>query len=193
MGPSGSSTSTMAYRSCERLWRTTSPGSSGSAAVRRCAPPATSTSPTPTDSSRSRTTRTRCWSAQQRLATRTAAAWDASSRAALTSRPSTSRSPPRRSDMAHTNDEQCVAIIGAGHAGVQVAESLRAASYAGRVVLIEGESQHPYQRPPLSKEYLAGTELSALPLRAESFFSTRDIELLSGTSAVAIDRNRRQL
>lgn len=95
--------------------------------------------------------------------------------------------------MTDTAGQQCVVIVGGGHAGVQVAESLRAGGYAGRVVLVEGESQHPYQRPPLSKEYLAGTEGDALPLRAESFFSTRGIEILSGTHAVAIDRNERRL
>ena len=70
---------------------------------------------------------------------------------------------------------------------------MRASGFTGRVVLVESESQRPYQRPPLSKEYLAGTEPSAAPLRAESFFASRDIEVVSGVRAVAVDRDRRQL
>ena len=95
--------------------------------------------------------------------------------------------------MAASSDQRCVVIVGSGHAGVQTAESLRAGGFTGRVVLVESESQRPYQRPPLSKEYLAGTEPSAQPLRAESFFASRDIEVVSGVRAIGIDRNQRHV
>ena len=49
-----------------------------------------------------------------------------------------------------------VAIIGAGQAGFQAAASLRDTGFAGRIVLIGDEPVLPYQRPPLSKSYLAG-------------------------------------
>lgn len=51
-----------------------------------------------------------------------------------------------------------MAIVGSGHAGIQAAEALRTGGFAGRVVLVESEAHHPYQRPPLSKGYLAGRE-----------------------------------
>ena len=95
--------------------------------------------------------------------------------------------------MTTTKEQQCVAIVGSGHAGIQAAESLRLGGFTGRVVLVDSESQYPYQRPPLSKGYLAGNEGSATPLRAESFFSSRDIDYRPDTSALAIDRSRRDL
>ena len=50
-----------------------------------------------------------------------------------------------------------VVIVGAGHAGFQVAASLRQSGYKDRIVLINDEAHLPYQRPPLSKAYLKGT------------------------------------
>ena len=95
--------------------------------------------------------------------------------------------------MTTTKEQQCVAIVGSGHAGIQAAESLRLGGFTGRVVLVDSESQYPYQRPPLSKGYLAGNEGSATPLRAESFFWSRDIDYMPDTSALAIHRSRRDL
>lgn len=57
-------------------------------------------------------------------------------------------------------------IVGASHAGAQLAASLRQEGWVGEIVLIGEESALPYQRPPLSKSYLAGTStLDELAIR----------------------------
>lgn len=85
-----------------------------------------------------------------------------------------------------------VVVVGGGQAGTQVAESLRAAGYAGRVTVVAGEPGAPYQRPPLSKDHLqAGPAPEPLPLRGPAFFADRRIALRSGVRAEAIDRGRR--
>ena len=85
-----------------------------------------------------------------------------------------------------------VVIIGAGHAGVQVAESLRTGGYEGSVTLVGGEDALPYQRPPLSKDYLApGRIAEPLPLRGEKFYAENGIELRTGVTATVLDRARR--
>ncbi|WP_317761587.1 NAD(P)/FAD-dependent oxidoreductase [Rhodococcus opacus] len=85
--------------------------------------------------------------------------------------------------------EDCIVIVGTGQAGHQAAVSLREQSFAGRIVLIGDEPDLPYQRPPLSKGYLAGhTPAEALPLRPEDFYSRHGIELLTGNSVTSIIR-----
>ncbi|MCV9993345.1 FAD-dependent oxidoreductase [Paeniglutamicibacter sp. ZC-3] len=85
-------------------------------------------------------------------------------------------------------------IIGAGHAGVQAAESLRESGWAGRIVLIGEERHAPYQRPPLSKDYLApGQAAEPLPLRAASFFEQHRIELRVDAEVASIDRRSRSV
>ena len=62
--------------------------------------------------------------------------------------------------------EESIVIVGAGHAGVQAAVSLREDGYAGAITLLSDETELPYQRPPLSKAFLKGQmELDGLPLR----------------------------
>ena len=56
-------------------------------------------------------------------------------------------------------------VVGAGHAGIAVAAGLEKAGWGGDVVVLGGEEVAPYQRPPLSKELLAGEEPASLPLR----------------------------
>ena len=69
--------------------------------------------------------------------------------------------------------EPAVAVVGAGQAGFQAAPSLRQEGFAGRIVLIGDEPVPPYQRPPLSKSYLAGeSALDELWLRPEAFYDT---------------------
>jgi len=90
--------------------------------------------------------------------------------------------------------EPAVAIVGAGQAGFQAAASLRQEGYAGRIVLIGDEPVPPYQRPPLSKSYLARESgLDELWLRPETFYTQHQIEVLAGESATAIDRTERRL
>src|SRR3954470_1551776 len=79
-------------------------------------------------------------------------------------------------------------IIGAGHAGFQLAASLRQAGFSGPVCLINDEAHLPYQRPPLSKAYLKGSGgPDSLMFRPDKFYRDQTIELIHDR-AVAIDR-----
>lgn len=87
---------------------------------------------------------------------------------------------------------ETIAIVGAGHAGVQLAVSLREEGFAGKVILISGEPDLPYQRPPLSKGFLDGsTDEAELLLRARSFYDEAQIELHTGIRVQAVDRLQR--
>jgi 3-phenylpropionate/trans-cinnamate dioxygenase ferredoxin reductase component len=79
-------------------------------------------------------------------------------------------------------------IIGGGVAGAEAAKALRAEGFDGRVILIAGESHVPYQRPPLSKDYLRGeaTSQSLLALDAD-FYGREDVELLTGRRALELN------
>jgi 3-phenylpropionate/trans-cinnamate dioxygenase ferredoxin reductase component len=86
-----------------------------------------------------------------------------------------------------------VVIVGAGHAGFQVAASLRQLGFRDRVCLINDEAHLPYQRPPLSKAYLKGTGgPDSLMFRPGKFFHDQAVELISDR-AVAIDRAAQKL
>jgi 3-phenylpropionate/trans-cinnamate dioxygenase ferredoxin reductase component len=86
-----------------------------------------------------------------------------------------------------------VAIVGSGHAGFQVAASLRQLGFAQPIHLINDEGHLPYQRPPLSKAYLKGTGgPDTLMFRPPKFYTAQNIELISDR-AVAIDRASRKL
>jgi 3-phenylpropionate/trans-cinnamate dioxygenase ferredoxin reductase subunit len=87
-----------------------------------------------------------------------------------------------------------VAILGAGQGGFQVASSLRQEGFAGRIRLFGDEPVLPYQRPPLSKSYLAGESgRDDLWLRTDAFYEKQQIELEAGESVAAIDRRERRL
>jgi len=82
-----------------------------------------------------------------------------------------------------------VVIVGAGHAGVQAAASLREDGFEEPIVLLSDEPDLPYQRPPLSKAFLKGEmDVHGLPLRAEAFFRDHGIDLRLGVRATRIDR-----
>jgi 3-phenylpropionate/trans-cinnamate dioxygenase ferredoxin reductase component len=86
-----------------------------------------------------------------------------------------------------------VLIIGAGHAGFQLAASLRQHGFSGRIVLINDEAHLPYQRPPLSKAYLKGEgRPDSLMFRPDKFYRDQNIELIADR-AVSIDRAARRL
>jgi 3-phenylpropionate/trans-cinnamate dioxygenase ferredoxin reductase subunit len=86
-----------------------------------------------------------------------------------------------------------VLIVGAGHAGFQVAASLRQHGYGERICLINDEAHLPYQRPPLSKAYLKGEgRPDSLMFRPDKFYHDQNIELI-GDRAVSIDRVARRL
>lgn len=79
-------------------------------------------------------------------------------------------------------------VIGGGHAGAQVVASLRQEGYEGEVVLICEEPVPPYQRPPLSKTYLAGEQtLERTLLRPAKFYADKNIELKLGIRVESID------
>jgi 3-phenylpropionate/trans-cinnamate dioxygenase ferredoxin reductase component len=87
-----------------------------------------------------------------------------------------------------------IVIIGAGHAGVQAAASLREEGWEGAITLLSDEAALPYQRPPLSKAFLKGQlDLAGLPLRAERFFHDNRIDLRRGEKALRIDRKSKRL
>ena len=87
-----------------------------------------------------------------------------------------------------------IVIVGAGQAGAQVAQSLRQGGFEGPLRLIGDEPHPPYQRPPLSKKFLAG-EIGAegLWLRPPAFFETNNIDHIPNTRVVAIDRAAKRL
>lgn len=87
-----------------------------------------------------------------------------------------------------------VLIIGGGQAGLQIADTLRTEGYEGKIDVIAEEPGLPYQRPPLSKDYLApGKEAAPLPLRGASFFVNKKITLHEGVQALAVDRAERKV
>ncbi len=81
-----------------------------------------------------------------------------------------------------------IVIVGAGHAAGQIMVTLRQRKYDGKITLIGEEEHYPYQRPPLSKKFLAG-ELSVerLYVKPPSFYDNPDVELHFGTTAASID------
>ncbi len=82
-----------------------------------------------------------------------------------------------------------IVIVGGGHAAGQAAASLRQEGYEGQVTIIGDEPFAPYQRPPLSKQYLSGEQgLERVYLRPEKFYADKDINLKLGTRVTGIDR-----
>lgn len=82
-----------------------------------------------------------------------------------------------------------VLIVGAGLAGARCAETLRAEGYDGRIRLVGEESTAPYERPALSKEFLAGERSAAeLLLRSPEYWHENEIELVLGRRVEAIRR-----
>jgi 3-phenylpropionate/trans-cinnamate dioxygenase ferredoxin reductase subunit len=87
------------------------------------------------------------------------------------------------------SEQRLIAIVGAGQAGIQIAESLRQEGHQGSVLLIGEEPHPPYQRPPLSKKWLieSGNPLS-LALRGRDALTRRQIELRLESCVRLIDR-----
>ena len=84
-------------------------------------------------------------------------------------------------------------IVGAGLAGAKAAETLRQEGFEGRLVLIGDEPERPYERPPLSKDYLRGESAERPYVHAESFYSENEIELWTATRVSGINANLREL
>jgi 3-phenylpropionate/trans-cinnamate dioxygenase ferredoxin reductase subunit len=91
-----------------------------------------------------------------------------------------------------SNSETFV-IVGAGLAGATAAETLRQEGFDGRLVLIGDEPERPYERPPLSKNYLRG-EASEKPfVHEKEFYARHDIELMISTRVTGIDAGLEEL
>lgn len=83
-----------------------------------------------------------------------------------------------------------VIIVGAGHAAGQAATSLRQKKYSGEIVMFGDEPYVPYQRPPLSKAYLAGDlELERLYFKPAKFYPDHDVDVRVNTRVASIDRD----
>lgn len=92
------------------------------------------------------------------------------------------------------NDLENVVIVGAGQAAAQAIDTLRRRGYSGSIVLTGEEPVPPYQRPPLSKKYLAGTfERSRLVIRPESYYAEHGVEVHFGCCIQEIDRRSQRI
>ncbi len=81
-----------------------------------------------------------------------------------------------------------VLVVGGGHAGAQAAIALRQNKYAGTIAIVGDEPELPYERPPLSKEYLAGDKpFERLLIRPPAFWAERGIAMLTGRRVDAVD------
>ncbi|MBV9881687.1 MAG: oxidoreductase [Sphingomonadaceae bacterium] len=87
-----------------------------------------------------------------------------------------------------------IAIVGAGHGGAQTAIQLRQLGFAGSIGLIGAEPELPYERPPLSKDYLTGGKaFERMLIRPAAFWRERSVTLVPGTRIVAVDPAARRL
>jgi 3-phenylpropionate/trans-cinnamate dioxygenase ferredoxin reductase subunit len=85
-------------------------------------------------------------------------------------------------------------VVGGGVAGAAAVHGLREAGFDGEVVLVGEEPHQPYERPPLSKDFLAGTaDEDGLWVRPCDWYREQDVELLLGTQVTAIDVAKRRL
>ena len=89
---------------------------------------------------------------------------------------------------------EAIVIVGAGQAAAQAAETLRKRGHKGALTIVGDENQLPYQRPPLSKKFLAGAmEQDRLLLRHAAHYQEHNIDLRLGFSAVSIDRSNHRI
>lgn len=85
-----------------------------------------------------------------------------------------------------------VVIVGAGHGGAQAAIALRQRKFTGSIAVIGEEPELPYERPPLSKEYLSGDKpFERILLRPPGFWVDREIAMLTGRRVVTVDAEAR--
>ena len=85
-------------------------------------------------------------------------------------------------------DHYDVVIVGSGHGGAQAAIALRQAGHEGSILMVSRDRNPPYERPPLSKEYLAGDKpFERIMLRPEHFWADKNITLMLGTNVSEVD------
>ena len=88
---------------------------------------------------------------------------------------------------------QTFVIVGGGLAGAKAAETLREEGFDGRLVLIGDEPERPYERPPLSKEYLRGETAEKPYVHNEDFYAGHGIELWTSARVTGVDAGRGEL
>ncbi|HEV7171988.1 NAD(P)/FAD-dependent oxidoreductase [Pedococcus sp.] len=87
-------------------------------------------------------------------------------------------------------DDRTFVVVGGGLAGAKSVEALRELGFEGRVVLLGGEAHLPYERPPLSKDYLkTGENLQDAFVHDEQWYADHDIEVRTGTVVASVDRS----
>lgn len=102
--------------------------------------------------------------------------------------PASPRPPAGRAPNAASFAPSSVIIVGAGAAGDAAADMLRREGYSGPITLVGADDSAPYDRPNLSKDYLAGTASEDwIPLRSAGFYEEREIRLLLGRRVTSID------
>ena len=92
------------------------------------------------------------------------------------------------------SDERTFVVVGGGLAGAKSVEALRERGFEGRVVLLGAETHLPYERPPLSKDYLkSGEKLEDAFVHDEQWYAAHDIDVRTGTEVTAIDRDAHEV
>ena len=88
---------------------------------------------------------------------------------------------------------EAVVVVGGGQAAAQLVVSLRLGGHEGSITLVSDEQAPPYQRPPLSKQYLAGKlDVERLFLRQNAYYESRGVKLVLGRRVLSIDRRSRR-
>src|SRR3569833_2471466 len=99
-----------------------------------------------------------------------------------------------RPDLEVRMPEETFVIAGAGLAGAKAAEKLREEGFTGRIVLVGDEARRPYERPPLTKGLLTGSDpLDDAYVHDESWYGGHQVDLRLGTAVTAIDRARHEV
>ena len=86
-----------------------------------------------------------------------------------------------------------VVIVGSGQGGVEAAAHLRQGGFEGSITVLGDDPDLPYQRPPLSKEFLKSVDDAPLPLKGETFYAQKQIDLRLGVTVKSIDREAREV
>lgn len=92
-----------------------------------------------------------------------------------------------------TDSAKTFVIVGAGLAGAKAAETLREEGFEGRLVLIGDEPERPYERPPLSKDYLRSEAEGKPYVHDQAFYEENSIELLRSTRVTGLDSGLQEL
>src|SRR4051812_15694390 len=86
------------------------------------------------------------------------------------------------------NTSDVLVVVGAGHAGAELAVQAREQGWPGRIALVGDEAVLPYHRPPLSKAYLAGTaSVDSLSLKARGAYESAAVDLMLGRQVAELD------